>query len=157
MGSIVFNVDQKFKTKGIWASKGRKNLILNSKEAILKVKECGGDLKLQFAHIDIEDGFSRMTIDIGKEGLESGGTLKMEYDEKSDSFAIEVKGTLSVKIEESFMNLFMGDGNKLKFILLGVIAKEGPYYGGYISRYEKYDRDLNNYHDCPSVTTILIK
>lgn len=155
MGSLVFKVDQKFKTKGIWASKGRKNLILNPKDAALKVKECGEDIKLHFQHIDIEDGMARMSFNVGKDGMEPGGIVKWEYDEKSDSFAIEVKGTLSLKIEDSFMEQFISEGDKLKFILMGVIAKEGPYFGGYMSRYEKYDRDENNYHDCPSVTTSL--
>ena len=39
MGSLVFKVDQKFKTKGIWASKERKKMILNSKDAALKAIE----------------------------------------------------------------------------------------------------------------------
>ena len=39
MGSVHFEVDQEFKTKGIWAKKGTKNLILSSKDAAAKVKE----------------------------------------------------------------------------------------------------------------------
>jgi|GEM_PF-4943962 len=155
MGSLIFKVDQKFKTKGIWASKGTKNLILKPKDAALKVKECGESLKLEFLHIDVEDGFARMGFNIGTEGLAPGGILKMEYNEEGDYFSIEAKGTFSIEIAESFMKLFKNDGEKLKFILMGVIAKEGPHFGGYMSRYENFDRDLSNYHDCPSVTTML--
>lgn len=155
MGSLVFKVNQKFKTKGIWASKKRKNILLDPKDAALKVQECGDNIKLQFHHIDIEDGMSRMSFYIGKDGIAPGGIMKIEYDEKHDSFDIEVNGTLSLEIEDSFMQQFVSEGDKLKFILMGVIAKEGPYFGGYMSRYEKYDHDINNYHDCPSVITIL--
>jgi hypothetical protein len=155
MGSLVFEVNQKFKTKGIWASKKRKNILLNHQDAALKVQECGDDIKLQFQHIDIEDGMSRMSFYVGKDGIAPGGIMKMEYDVELDSFEIEVKGTLSLKIEDPFMEQFVREGDKLKFILMGVIAKEGPYFGGYMSRYEKYDHDINNYHDCPSVITSL--
>ena len=156
MGSLVFNVDQKFKTKGIWASKGRKNLILNSKDAAIKVKECGEDIKLLFQHIDVEDGFSRLSFNVGYENLANGGVLKIDFDEKDEAFTIEAKGTFKIDISEAFVELFVKDGEKLKFILMGVIAKEGPHAGGYISRYEEFDRDLDNYQDCPSVNTNLI-
>ena len=153
MSALVFQVDQEFKTRGIWSSKGRKNLILNSKDAAVKVKEHSDSLKLLFQHIDIEDGQSRMSFNIGKEGLVGVGLLKMEYDIINESFTISAKGTFSLEIDDSFTQQFKDEGSKLKFILMGVIANEGPYFGGFISRYEKFDRELNNYQDCPSVVT----
>jgi hypothetical protein len=157
MGHLVFTVNQKFKTKGIWAAKGRKNLILPAKDAALKVKECGSEIKLLFQHIDIEDGLSRLSFNVGKEGLDAGGILNINYDEKEESFTIEVDGVLKHEVPDSFIEQFTSEGDKLKFVLIGVIAKEGPFFGGYISRHEKFDRDLHNYNDCASVLTNLSK
>ena len=78
MGFLMFTSNHQFKTKGIWAAKGRKNLHLPPKEANAKVKSLSEEeLKLSFAHIDLEDGMSRISFNIGKEGLNSGGILKI--------------------------------------------------------------------------------
>jgi hypothetical protein len=155
MGSLVFEVDQKFKTKGIWAKKGTKNLILSPKEAAAKVTECGTEINLLFGHIDIDDGESRMSWNAGKKELNPGGELVIKYDESQDSFSVSAKGVFSLEIEDTFIKQFKEEGAKLQFRVLGVVAKGGPVFGGYISRHEKFDRDLSNYSDCPSVVARL--
>lgn len=156
MGSVHFEVDQEFKTKGIWAKKGTKNLILSFKDAATKVKECGTEINLLFGHIDIEDGESRMSWNAGTKELSPGGKLVITYDASQDSFSVKAKGVFSVEIEDTFMKQFKDEGAKLQFRLLGVVAKGGPVLGGYISRYEQFDRDLSNYSDCPPVIVRLL-